>query len=526
MITLKTKQDLILRYYWEGQSFRKISQETGRSRQTVKKYIMQYEAARKKLGQGSDSPELISEIVSPPEYNSSNRKLRLMTPELEQSIIKYLEANEEKRQKGQHKQQMKKIDIHEALLAEGHRVSYSTLCEWLQRIEPSVKEAFVRQRYNPGEITEFDWGHVKLFINGQLRTLSMAVFTSAYSNYRYAVVLPKEDMACFIESHVRYIKHIGGVYRRFVYDNLATAVKRFVGRDERQLTDGFMQLSMYYCFNWRFCNVAKGNEKGHVERSVEFVRRKAFCKKDNFSDLEAVNDHLQEVLTNKLNSRELSGRNVSATSLFEEEKPLLSKAPVPYEYAECDYKSVDKYATISVSTNHYSVPEYLSGKRVFARTYATRILVYDDKQIVASHKRNYGTGQWVIDIRHYLKTLVRKPGALTGSEALYQVQPELRRIYDQYFSTMPRDFVNLLQLMKEEKVTVFEINSAIDKLRRMNTEITSDKVRAVLTSRSAVPLQREPIIKDDPIADYCQRQLQSLSGLIPEKEQINAGGLI
>ena len=34
---------------------------------------------------------------------------------------------------------------------------------------------------------------------------------------------------------------------------------------------------MYYQFGFRFCNVRKGNEKGHVERSVEYIRRKAFA---------------------------------------------------------------------------------------------------------------------------------------------------------------------------------------------------------------------------------------------------------
>ena len=35
-----------------------------------------------------------------------------------------------------------------------------------------------------------------------------------------------------------------------------------------------VKLSLYYGFHYRFCNPASGNEKGHVERSVEVVRRK------------------------------------------------------------------------------------------------------------------------------------------------------------------------------------------------------------------------------------------------------------
>jgi hypothetical protein len=37
-----------------------------------------------------------------------------------------------------------------------------------------------------------------------------------------------------------------------------------------------------------FLQYAGGNEKGHVERSVEYIRRKAFAFKDEFARLQAV----------------------------------------------------------------------------------------------------------------------------------------------------------------------------------------------------------------------------------------------
>jgi len=524
VMTLNNKQEMILRYYRDKQSIRYISRETGISRPTVKKYVCDYESALEKAGIHKTSPEIISEISSTPTYDSSNRRLRLLTPEIEVLIHGFLTENHKKRLMGQQKQQMKRIDIHEALLSAGHKISYSTVCEWIKRIEPVLKETYIRQRYKPGEETEFDWGKVKLYIGGQLRTLPMAVFTSAYSNYRYAVVLPKEDMACFIEAHIRYITHTGGVYKRFVYDNLKTAVKRFVGLNDRELTDDFLKMSLYYCFGSRFCNVARGNEKGHVERSVEYVRRKAFCRHDEFGDLDQVNAHLNDVL-NDLNQRELSGRDCSSLDLHQEELPLLKAAPAAYEYAECDYYRVDKYATVSVKTNHYSVPEYLNRKKVFVKIFATRILIYDDRKVVAAHQRNYGAGQWIIEINHYLKTLSRKPGALSGSEALNQSNPEIRNIYEQYFVEKPRDFVELLQYINETAITMDSIEAAISKLRQLHTEITFDKIKAVLTSKTDKTSACSVPDKVDVIAIFCQQQLQALSGLIPDQNQFKSGGL-
>ena len=87
-----------------------------------------------------------------------------------------------------------------------------------------------------------------------------------------------------------------------VYDNMKVAVKSFVGHNERQPTDALLQLSIYYGFQFRFCNVCRGNEKGHVERSVEYIRRKAFAVRDAFDSLDDANRYLEDVC-NRLNDK-------------------------------------------------------------------------------------------------------------------------------------------------------------------------------------------------------------------------------
>ncbi|KUK55552.1 MAG: Putative transposase protein [Atribacteria bacterium 34_128] len=47
-----------------------------------------------------------------------------------------------------------------------------------------AKEAYIRQEYKLGEVCEFDWGEVKLVINGKKKTLQMSVFTTARGDYR------------------------------------------------------------------------------------------------------------------------------------------------------------------------------------------------------------------------------------------------------------------------------------------------------------------------------------------------------
>ena len=83
---------------------------------------------------------------------------------------------------------------------------------------------------------------------------------------------------------------------------MKVAVKKFVGLHEKEPTKALTELSIYYGFNFRFCNISAGNEKGHVERSVEYVRRHAFsgpCH-EAFASLADANQYLFETLNEVL----------------------------------------------------------------------------------------------------------------------------------------------------------------------------------------------------------------------------------
>jgi len=120
-----------------------------------------------------------------------------------------------------------------------------------------------------------------------------------------------------IGGHVFFFEHIQGVPHQLVYDNMGVAVRRFVGKTEKEPTNCLLGMSMYYQYKFRFCNVRRGNEKGHVERSVEYVRRKAFGLKDEFADEKSANAHLQNILKN-LNGRLQKEKGFSGTIMLAE----------------------------------------------------------------------------------------------------------------------------------------------------------------------------------------------------------------
>src|SRR5690606_5911147 len=189
MIDMYTKHEIVIRSHREGKSQRCISRELGISRKTVRKYICACEELQRA---SSDSEPVIATYLSePPKYSASKRPKRNLTSEVQAVIDKLLSQNEENRQRGMRKQMLKRIDIHAYLISEGYEISYSTVCAYISEIKRSSKEAseaFIRQEYQQGEQCEFDWGLVKLEIGGKLEQTQLAVFTSAYSNYRYATL--------------------------------------------------------------------------------------------------------------------------------------------------------------------------------------------------------------------------------------------------------------------------------------------------------------------------------------------------
>ena len=475
MINLMDKQEIILSHFRDGKSQWQIHRDTGISRKTIRKYVKEYEDRKRKL-MGTKDTELIADIVSPPKYDSSNRVRRKLTDEMIERIHFFLRENEIKRSTGRSKQQKKKIDIYEVLLEEGYDISYPTICNYIRETCKEEKEAYIRQEYQPGEICEFDWGYVNLFIDGKPKTLQMSAFTTAKGNYRYANLYYNQKMENFLDSHVKFINNIGGVHRTFVYDNMKVAVKKFVSRIEKEPTEELLKLSLYYGFKYRFCNTCSGNEKGHVERSIEYIRRKVFSKKDTFQSIEEANAFLQQELE-KLNSRPTAYNDgKSPKDILEEEKPYLLHKMPNYDTARTSELRVDKYSVISIDENKYSVPDDLVGKFVFVKIYPERILIYHKNEKVAEHERSYGVHTWNIKIEHFIRTIKKKPGSLHSSTAMQQMNPTLQTIYNKYYIENPKDFIELLELIGEKNIK--EVLSSIEELEKLSPiGINTEKIK-------------------------------------------------
>ena len=478
MIRLVDKQKIVIETILGGKPQRQIAREMKISRTTIGKYLKNYEDVKSKL-MSSDDLKLKEDIIRPPKYNSSGRKKQKLTDEILQKIQLYLKENEEKRVTGRSKQQKKKIDILEALKDDGHDIGYTTVCNAVREIERRTREAFIRQQYSWGDSSEFDWGEVKLIIGQRLKVLQMGAFTTCKGNYRYADLYFSQKMENFLHLHAEFFQHVGGVYREIVYDNLRTAVAKFVGRSDKRPTEDLLKLSTYYNFRFRFCNTAKGNEKGHVEKSIEYIRRRVFSKKDTFSSLEEAREYLRQELK-KLNLKSqtlICGR--SAASMLSEEKNYLLPLPPKYDTARVGERRVSKYSTIEVDSSFYSVPDAYVGEFVFVKIYPEKIIIYYKGSKIAQHRRRYGHFEWVIDIDHFRQTFLKKPGALANSVALSQAAPGLKEIYTNYYVGCEKDFIELLEVISSNGLA--KVKEAIAKLESISSRgVSTDKIKMIV----------------------------------------------
>lgn len=494
----------------------------GINRKTVAKYVKEYEEVKLQLlnnaeSQEGDTQELIDKIVEKPKYNSQNRQKRKLTPEIITEIKFHLDENELKKSRGQVKQQKKKIDIFEAIQAKGYDISYPTVCNAIRELTKEGADAYIKVEYLPGDVCEFDWGEVKLFIAGELKSLQMAVFTTAKGNYRYARLFAKQDTPCFLEAHASFFEHVGGVYKTLVYDNMRVAVKRFVGLTEKEPTESLLKLSIYYGFKFRFCNVRAGHEKGHVERSVEYIRRKSFAFKDSFTTIEEANKYLLEICQKLNNKPQRLNNNQTAMEILDLEKEYLLPNPPMFDAAKTKESRVDKYSTIVVDSCHYSVPDNHVGKIIFTKAYSNKIICYYQEEKIAEHDRKYGFNEWGIKIEHYLKTLKKKPGALASSMALQQADPKLHKIYNQYYIKKEKEFIDLLVLVSEQGLE--KIEEAIKILETINpTDITTDKIKTICY-RKVTQVARVNKDLETEIDHKAAEMLKAFQNLIPASDE-------
>lgn len=463
--------DEIMKTYEEDGTYKGTADKIGVARNTVKKYVKLYNAAREE--EESEDQE---------ENGAKNRRIEEMTHRpWELRLNELLKETMGQRRK---KMRTKASTLYRNLADEGYKVSYSSVKRRVQAIKDQYtpRETFIRQEHPIGKDVEFDWGEVFFDYGCAEVKRFMGVFTFPHGMYRFARIYAHQSMLEVLDIHLKLFDHLGGVPKEIVYDNMKTVV---ITPGKKRFNPQMIQFSTYYGFSIRMCNVGKPNEKGSVENSVSFVRREAFSLKHTFRDDGDVNAYLEQKLE-KMNRYTVYERTKTPFDAMEEEKSHFKQLPGSrWINAREESRIINKYSMISVDGNHYSVPDTFFPRKIAIRILVDKIELLNEQRCIGTHERLSGKGQYRLEITHYLETFKRKPGALAQSSALRAQANSLQQLFDHHYTKKPKAFIDILELLYQTSPR--QLVALIERLQSQGIIPTADILKNLLEQKESIP---------------------------------------
>lgn len=176
--------------------------------------------------------------------------------------------------------------------------------------------------------------------------------------------------------------------------------------DAIHFNDSFLNFAAHYHFEPRPVAVARGNEKGRVERSIRYARENFFAARTwkDLDDLNTQADHWCEEVASLRPCPEESSITVREAFMQEQSK-LLALPNNPYPVDERVEVSVGKTPYVRFDLNDYSVPHRYVRRILTVVATLKMVSILDGTTLVAEHPRSYDKGQQIEQEAH-IKELV------------------------------------------------------------------------------------------------------------------------
>lgn len=290
----------------------------------------------------------------------------------------------------------------EMIHARGYQGSVFPLRRYVRRVRPvPAHEAFFRLSTLPGEEAQVDWGSFgKLRVSNAERPLSCFVMILSWSRATFARFTLDQTLESFLRCHVEAFARLGGVPRTILYDNLKSVVLEREG-DLIRFHNRILELAGHYHFAPKPVAVARGNEKGRVERRIRDLRESFFAAR-SFSSLADLNRQLDSWVEHVAHQRGVPGELEKrvALALTEEQPRLLPLPEHPFQTDSIRAICSGKTPYLRFDKNDYSIPHTLIKKPLTLIASETHVRVLDGEFEVARHRRSWGVRQQIEDEAH------------------------------------------------------------------------------------------------------------------------------
>jgi transposase len=345
--------------------------------------------------------------------------------------------------------------IYQMIRTRGYEGSVSQVRRVVAHLRPAATEAFLQLRTFPGQEAQADWAHFgQLQIGRARRRLSCFVMTLSYSralSLRFFFDQGLENLLC---AHVDAFREWGGSARVILYDNMKQVV---LGRrgDDVQFHPRLLELAAHYHFAPRPCAPARGNQKGRVERAIQFIRTSFFAARP-FTTLEDFNRQARlwrDEVAHRRRWPEDDSRIVE--DVFREEQPRL--LPLPAHAFDSDLAvSVHSRKTIYIrfDLNDYSIPPDAVGQDLTLAVSPTVVRILNGAVPIAQHRRSWDRHQVIEDPAHRQALLEEKRRAMGSSPSgrLRLAVPESETLLDEAFrrgESIGRSTTQLIELLDD-----------------------------------------------------------------------------
>jgi len=379
----------------------------------------------------------------------------------------------------------------------GYPGGYTQVKGYVCQAKLRMKEAYVPLAHKPGE-AQVDWGEAFLFNCGQRRKVYLFVMTLPFSDGRFVAGFPRDTLEFFLEGHRRAFEFFGGVSRRLIYDNLKSAVTKVGRGHERTTNTTFQKFLDYHLIDARFCNVARGNEKGHVENGVGWARRNLLTPMpelrdgDQRSGWESFNQLLAEGCSTRQDICVRGHEQTIAQRLEQEREALLPVPPFPVDEGSPKTWDVSSLCLVRFDTNDYSVPCEYAYHSVIVRADVAKVRIFHDDRQICCHIRCHDKERAIYEPWHYLPLVEEKPRTLDDGAPMKQLDLDpcfdvLRRRMEagQRHSEGTRAYIRVLRL--KEICSLVELTRAVKRALELHVEDEEAIENLLLCPAEATP---------------------------------------
>lgn len=432
----------------------------------------------------------------------------------------------------------------EALLEQDSRLRPFALFDWLKqkynppagssgeiRITESIRRTLERrvqqwklqqdieqevrfpQVHHPGDVIAFDFvvlNELRITIQGRQydHLLFHSVFT--YSNWEYVHLCHSESFEALDAGLQDALHSAGGVPCRVRSDSLSAAVNNL--SSDKLFAKQYQGLLDHYGLQGHRINVRKPHENGDVESSHGHLKSWL----DQALRLRGHRDFTSQAEYLAFVRQVVARRNEERANEFRRECEALS--PLPHQRLDTSTPvrvTIKSDCLLRIKRNIYSVSSKYIGLTMDVLIRQDHLELWYQNECLECLPRQFGKGKELIDFRHVIDSLIRKPGAFANYKYVNHMYPttRFRMAYDQLLARTSqaaavKQYLKMLHAAKHEGLEVVD-----DVLRWFLSEgqvIAAQAVLEAVQSKQQIPAPTDVNVEAQ---DLCEFDF-----LLPHKE--------